>query len=88
MKIEDTKEKPAFDLMNPTLNEGMAHAKDIKMVLLNDGNWYWVEPGTFKFMKSTDSVPFVRFQGDKMGTTKDNMVTIECFPATVAGWAY
>lgn len=89
MKAEETNEKPALDLMNPILNEGQANAKVIKKVLLNDGEWYNVKSGTFKFYKTHDSVPFIRFiTVDVIADISKQEATIECFPATVAGWAY
>lgn len=88
MKSEESDQAPAIDFTQFKNIRGQVNSKEIKMVLLNDGNWYWVKPGSFHLFKTQDSVPFVQFDGDKMGTPQDSAVRIEVFPATVAGWAY
>lgn len=90
MKAESTEQTPAFNLLEPDGQRGQAHSKEISRVLLNDGKWYEIEPGSFKFYKTGAGVPFVQFKvngGDFDCPDADDYL-IEVFPASVAGVAY
>lgn len=78
---------------------GQAKAEQLSHVLLNDGHWYEVKPGTFHLYKTyknevdktKEGIPFVRFSGRLIGLPVSGIqpfMVIEVFPATVAGWAY
>lgn len=89
MKAEKSETNPKFDLMNPDGVRPQVNSQVITQVLLNDGSWYGVVPGSFKFYKTSDSVPFVQFDTASDGVDGvTRSLRIEVFPATVAGWAY
>jgi hypothetical protein len=89
MKAEFTDKDPKYNLLNPDGIRSQAHSEDITQVLLSDGNWYAVAPGSFKFYKTAGdkAVPFVQF--DTLGTDQGgNVLRIEVFPASVQGIGY
>lgn len=90
MKAESTDQAPAFNVLEPDGQRGQVHSKEITAVLLNDGRWYQIKPGSFKFYKTGSGVPFVQFDSIEFNTelNREASVRIEVFPATVAGVSY
>ena len=98
MKAESTDETPAFNIMKHDGIRSQAHNKVISRVLLTDGKWYDIIPGSFKFYKTSPdkAVPFVQFDYErenqsafmKGGSLPPVPTRVEVFPASVAGWAY
>lgn len=93
MKVEHTDKQPKFNLMQPDGVRGQVHSEVISDVLLNDGHWYEIKPGSFKFYKTNQSsgvgVPFVQF--DIAYTEQYRPVAgkrVEVFPASICGLAY
>lgn len=96
MKAEFTNKDPKFNLMNPDGIRSQVHSESVSDVLLTDGQWYRIEPGSFKFYKTSGdrAVPFIQFKVPPFNgaTTHDKTLvagkTIEVFPASVVGIAY
>lgn len=99
MKAENTDVPPKFNLLAPEGVKPQAHAEQIKAVLLNDGNWYPIVPGSFKLYQSMSKAPafgpYATFQlpmnpSEHPNAQSDPLagLTVEVFPATVAGWAF
>lgn len=98
MKAESTEEVPAFNIMKHDGIRPQAHNKVISRVLLTDGKWYAIVPGSFKFYKTSPdkAVPFVQFDYERKddsvfmsgGSLPPVLTRVEVFPASVAGWAY
>jgi hypothetical protein len=93
MKAETTDNDPKFNLLKPDGVRSQAHSEVISQVLLNDGIWYQIKEGSFKFFKTSGdkAVPFVQFKlndeiVDADGTRRRHV--IEVFPASVVGIAY
>lgn len=89
MKAEFTEKDPKFNLLKPDGVRGQAHSEVITQVLLNDGTWYAIAKGSFKFFKTAGdkAVPFVQF--DTLDTDENGRhLRIEVFPASVCGIAY
>lgn len=91
MKAEEST-GPAFNLGKDegvqSQNEG-----DISQVLLNDGVWYRIVPGSFHVFKPNEherSMPYVQFDlaAAEGGTAGAGDMRVQVFPATVAGWAF
>lgn len=89
MKAETTKDAPLVDLTHFEGPVGQAHAEAITHVLLNDGVWYEVIPGSFHLYKTAQAVPYAQFDTKFQNSTNDALILrrVQCFPATVAGWA-
>ena len=92
MKAESTEEVPAFNIMKHDGIRSQAHNKTISRVLLTDGKWYDIIPGSFKFYKTSPdkAVPFVQFDYEREIDNRGTFILtrVEVFPASVAGWAY
>lgn len=90
MKAESTDQAPAFNVLEPDGQRGQVHPKEITAVLLNDGRWYQIKYGSFKFYKTGSGVPFVQFKlsGIEFDDSDTGDYLVEVFPATVAGVAY
>ena len=93
MKVETTSKTPKFNLMQPDGIRSQADVEDIAFVLLNDGKWYKIIQGSFKFYRTEQStknpgVPFVQFDTTLEINESGGVVRMEVFPATVAGIAY
>jgi hypothetical protein len=91
MKAEFTEKDPKFNLLKPDGVRSQAHSEVITQVLLNDGNWYAIRPGSFKFYRTAGdkSVPFVQFDVlPAPGSQQAAPLRIEVFPATISGIAY
>lgn len=92
MKAESTNKNPKFNLLKPDGVRSQAHSEAVTKVLLNDGRWYDIIPGSFKFYRTSSdkAVPFVQFKIDEVDDRLAGLEghTIEVFPATVAGLAY
>lgn len=95
MKVENTEKNPKFNLLSPDGTRAQVHSETISDVLLNDGHWYEIVPGSFKFYRTkppaagAPAVPFVQF--DVALTEHYHPVggkRVEVFPASVAGLAY
>jgi len=90
MKAVPTNKMPKFNLLNPDGERPQTDAENITDVLLNDGHWYEIKRGSFKFYKTGDKgVPFVQF--DVTYTEQYSPVAgrrVEVFPASVCGIAY
>lgn len=87
MKAETSDVGPRFNLLQSEGVRGQAHTKEITQVLLTDGAWYAIEPGSFHFYRTggDKAVPFVQFD---LMPNASGQLRVEVFPATVAGWAY
>jgi hypothetical protein len=90
MKVETSDDGPKFNLLKEDGVRSQAHNQDITQVLLSDGQWYAIEPGSFKFYKTggPQQVPFVQFDMRSATTNDGERLRIEVFPATVHGIAY
>jgi hypothetical protein len=98
MKAETSASNPKFNLLQGDGDRPEVEVQEITQVLLNDGAWYSIEPGSFHFYQApADSsgkrtgVPFVQFDLKEVAVAADGSQTalrVEVFPATVAGWAY
>lgn len=95
MKVENTDKAPKFNLLKPDGVRDQGHASDVTHVLLNNGETYPVEPGTFKFYKvgSAQGVPYVTFvvSGIYESAIDRHPLAgkrIEVFPASITGIAY
>lgn len=89
MKSENSEHAPAVDFTQFKTTQGQVNSKEIKAVLLNDGHWYFVIPGSFHLYMTQEKIPFVQFDGDKIEQAESNTAQrIEVFAPTVAGWAY
>ena|ERR1700751_4974550 len=89
MKAETSNDGPKFNLLQGDGVRPQAHSDVITQILLTDGQWYSIVPGSFKFYRTSGdhAVPFVQFDLNAQNE-QGEMVRIEVFPATVAGWAY
>lgn len=94
MKVEHTNKMPKFNLLQPDGVRPQTHSQNVSHVLLNDGHWYAIVPGSFKFYRTDATegpgVPFVQFDIDN-DLDNDEMLVgkrVEVFPASVCGLAY
>lgn len=71
--------------------DSMTRNEDVTRVLLTDGEWYHIEPGSFGMYRTAGGkVPFIRFivlQADHPEAPATRYV-IETFPSTLAALAY
>lgn len=92
MKVETTDQPPKFDITKPNGIRSQTHAAEITKVLLDDGVWYNIEPGSFKFYKTSQGVPFLTFKVPVfVGPTGGSPVsgkTVELFPPRLVAVAY
>lgn len=90
MKSEFTEKDPKFNLLKPDGLRGQVHAEAVTDVLLNDGRWYRIVEGSFKFYRTSGdkAVPFVQFVTDALANEYVAGKTVEVFPASVSGVAY
>jgi hypothetical protein len=65
----------------------MVQNEEVAGVLLSDGKWYDIEPGSFGMHRTSGKVPFLRFTL-KGQTANGKTVIIETFPNALAGLSY
>jgi hypothetical protein len=59
------------------------HNEKITKVLLADGVWYDITPGSFKMHRTGNKLPFIRF--DCVLTNDGDVYTLEIFPNALHG---